>query len=113
MGAPGFGRLHGAVIRFDDTDAADPHEVNLGKLLPGKTVADAKAWFVANAANPATSGPAPFTFMGGHGADLPGHGGWFRVEADPGQYIAFCLVPDDQTGMPHAAMGMVVGVTIV
>jgi hypothetical protein len=102
----------GGVIRFDDTDAADVHEVNFGKLLPGKTVADAKAWFVASA-QPGDPGPPPFTYAGGHGAELPGHGGWFRASVEPGQYIAFCLVPDDQTGKPHASMGMVVGFTIV
>lgn len=103
----------GTRIRFQDTDAADVHEVNFGRLLPGKTVADAKAWFVASSANAATAGPPPFTVEGGHGAVLPGHGGWFKIQAPPGRYIAFCLVPDDQTGMPHAAMGMVVGVTII
>jgi len=106
--------VDGSVIRFEDTDASDIHEVNLGKLAPGKTVADAKAWFVAASANPPRDpGPAPFTFAGGHGAEPPGHGGWFQVEADPGRYIAFCLVPDDKTGLPHAAMGMVVGVTVL
>lgn len=104
----------GSVIRFDDTDAKDVHELNLGKLAPGKTVADAKAWFVkAFATPPVDPGPPPFTYMGGHGADLPGHGGWFKVQADPGSYIAFCLVPDEATGVPHAAMGMVVGLSIV
>ncbi|NUR59660.1 MAG: hypothetical protein HOV87_13475 [Catenulispora sp.] len=106
--------VRGTVVRFDDTDAKDVHEVNFGKLLPGKTVDDAKAWFVASAAQPPVNpGPPPFTFAGGHGAEPPGQGGWFQVEADPGQYIAFCLVPDDQTGKPHAAMGMVVGFTII
>lgn len=106
--------VHGTTVRFEDTDASDVHEINLGRLLPGKTVADAKAWFVASSATPPVDpGPPPFTYAGGHGADLPGHGGWFKVQADPGRYIAFCLVPDDQTGMPHAAMGMVVGLTIL
>ncbi|MEZ0108271.1 hypothetical protein ABH920_002269 [Catenulispora sp. EB89] len=106
--------VRGTVVRFEDTDAADDHEVNLGKLLPGKTVDDAKAWFVASSATPPVNpGPPPFTFEGGHGAVAPGHGGWFKVQADPGRYIAFCLVPDDQTGLPHAAMGMVVGVTVL
>lgn len=105
--------VHGTRIRFQDTDASDVHEVNFGRLLPGKSVADAKAWFVASSANAATAGPPPFTVYGGHGAVLPGQGGWFEVQGPPGRYIAFCLVPDDVTGVPHAAMGMVVGVTIL
>ncbi|GAA2066604.1 hypothetical protein GCM10009839_92990 [Catenulispora yoronensis] len=106
--------VRGALIRFDDTDSADVHELNLGKLLPGKTVDDAKGWFAASANNPLVDpGPPPFTFEGGYGAVVPGQGGWFRVEADPGRYIAFCLVPDDETGKSHASMGMVTGFTVL
>jgi hypothetical protein len=104
--------VSGTRIRFQDTDASDIHEVNFGRLLPGKTVADAEAWFVAST-KPGNPGPPPFTFEGGHGGVLPGQGGWFKIQAPPGRYVAFCLVPDDQTGLPHAAMGMVVGVTIL
>ncbi|NUR29586.1 MAG: hypothetical protein HOV83_27685 [Catenulispora sp.] len=104
----------GALVRFDDTDAEDVHEVTFGKLLPGKTVDDAKAWFAASAATPPVDpGPAPFTFAGGHGAVVPGAGGWFQVDADAGRYVAFCLVPDEETGMSHASMGMVVGFTVL
>jgi hypothetical protein len=28
------------------------------------------------------------------------------VDLTPGQYMVVCLVPDEETGMPHAAMGM-------
>jgi hypothetical protein len=101
-----------AVYRFEDTDAADFHEINLGRLKPGKTVADAKAYF-AKLAQPGNPGPAPYWSEGGHGAVVPVNGhGFFRVDDDPGQYVAFCLVPDDKTGIPHAAMGMVVGVEV-
>jgi len=96
------------IYTFEDTDSQDVHEINLGRLMPGKSVADAKAYF-ARLALPGDPGPAPFWSEGGHGAILPGGHGWFRVDDDPGRYVAFCLVPDDQTGLPHAAMGMVVG----
>lgn len=127
----------GGLYRFQDTDAMDTHELNFGKLAPGKTVDDAKAWFAATAAAhapvpmpgamptamPGTApghsmppagkpGPPPFTFEGGFGAQVPGGGGWFKADVDPGEYIAFCLVPDDKTHIPHAAMGMVVGFTV-
>jgi hypothetical protein len=105
---------HGDLVRFDNTDAEDVHELTLGKLLPGKTADDARAWFAASAATPPVDpGPPPFTFAGGHGAEIPGQGGWFQVNADAGRYVAFCLVPDDETGMSHASMGMVVGFTIL
>jgi hypothetical protein len=101
-----------AIYRFENTDAMDIHEINLGRLKPGKTVADAKAYFIrlAHFGNP---GPPPFTSEGGHGGVLPNGGhGFFRVDDDPGHYVAFCLVPDDKTGVSHAAEGMVVGVVV-
>jgi hypothetical protein len=101
-----------SIYRFEDTDAADFHEINLGRLKPGKTVADAKAYF-AKLAHPGNPGPAPFWSEGGHGAVVPNGGhGFFRVDDDPGKYVAFCLVPDDKSGIPHAAEGMVVGVVV-
>ena len=101
-----------ALYEFVDTDTADVHEINLGRLKPGKTLADAKAYF-KRLTVPGGPGPAPFWSEGGHGAILPqgGHG-WFRVDDDPGRYVAYCLVPDDKTGIPHAALGMVVGVRV-
>jgi hypothetical protein len=101
-----------ALYEFVDTDSQDVHEINLGRLKPGKTVADAKAYF-QRLGRPGGPGPAPFWSEGGHGAVVPhgGHG-WFRVDDDRGRYVAFCLVPDDKTGIPHAALGMVVGVRV-
>jgi hypothetical protein len=103
----------GGLYRYQDTDAMDVHELTFGRLLPGKTAADAKAWF-ASFANPGgPSGPPPFVYEGGFGGEVPGGGGWLRADLEPGNYVAFCLVPDDKTGLPHAAMGMVVGFTAV
>lgn len=101
-----------ALYEFVDTDSADIHEFNLGRLKPGKTFADAKAYF-QRLTRPGGPGPAPFWSEGGHGAVVPhgGHG-WFRVDDDPGRYVAYCLVPDDMTGIPHAALGMAVGVRV-
>lgn len=104
--------LRNRIYKFEDTDSADVHELNLARLKPGKTVADAKAYF-AKFALPGNPGPAPFWSEGGHGAVLPqgGHG-WFLVDDDRGRYVAYCLVPDEKTGIPHAAEGMVVGVQV-
>lgn len=98
------------VVRFQDKSAMDVHELTLGKLHPGKTVADVVAW-----AHPTTGGgPPPFDVEGGAGALNPGGGEeWFSLDLPPGSYIAFCLVPDDETGLPHAAMGMVQAFTVV
>ena len=32
---------------------------------------------------------------------------WVALDLEPGTYVAFCFVSDRETGMPHAAMGMV------
>lgn len=100
-----------SLYKFVDTDAEDVHEINLGRLKPGKTVADAKAYF-QRLILPGGPGPAPFWSEGGHGAVLPQGHGWFKVVGAPGRYVAFCLVPDAKTGIPHAASGMVVGVEV-
>jgi hypothetical protein len=100
-----------SIYKFVNTDASEGHEINLGRLKPGKTVADAKAYF-QRLTQPGGPGPAPFVSEGGHGAILPGSHGWFKVTEDRGHYVAFCLVPDDKTGVPHAAEGMVVGVDV-
>jgi hypothetical protein len=104
-------KLHtDSVVRFRNASAMDVHELSLGTLHPGKTVADVVAW-----ADPRTGGgPPPYDDMGGAGAVNPGGGQeWFTLHLRPGGYIAFCLVPDDETGLPHAAMGMVQAFTVV
>jgi hypothetical protein len=104
-------KLHtDSVVRFQNQSAMDVHELSLGKLHPGETVADVVAW-----ADPRTGGgPPPFDVMGGAGALNPGGGQeWFALNLPRGSYIAFCLVPDDETGLPHAAMGMVRAFTVV
>lgn len=98
----------GRLYQFRDTDLVDDHQVNVGRLPPGKTVAEALAWFRSPA------GPPPFVSSGGLGADSPGGlGGWFILDARPGNYVAFCLVVDPSTGRSHAAMGMVVGFRVL
>ena len=31
---------------------------------------------------------------------------WMELELDPGRHGIFCFLPDAETGMPHAYMGM-------
>jgi hypothetical protein len=37
----------------------------------------------------------------------PGQTSWLALDLAPGTYIALCFVPDEETGVPHALMGMV------
>ncbi len=32
---------------------------------------------------------------------------WLEFDLAPGTYVALCFFPDPETGMPHAALGMV------
>lgn len=43
----------------------------------------------------------------GLGALSSGQTSWLALDLEPGTYIALCFVPDEQTGAPHALMGMV------
>jgi hypothetical protein len=36
-----------------------------------------------------------------------GQEAWLALDLEPGTYIALCFVPDQQTGAPHALLGMV------
>ena len=46
------------------------------------------------------------TSLGGPGSIGPGLSSDVVVDLTPGQYVVVCLIPDEETGMPHAAMGM-------
>jgi hypothetical protein len=93
-------RTH-SIVQFQNHAATDVHEFTIGKLHKGKTAADVQKWAAA------PNGPPPFDAAGGAGALSPGGREWFTLDVAPGRYVAFCLVPDEKTGIPHAASGMV------
>jgi hypothetical protein len=99
-----------SIVRFENHAAVDVHEFAIGRLHEGMTADDVQKW----AAGLATAaGPAPFDDAGGAGALSPGGREWFRLDLQPGRYVALCLVPDEATGIPHAATGMVKDFTVV
>lgn len=93
--------LTDSIVRFENHSRMDVHEFAIGRLHPGKTVDDVVTWAKTE------TGPPPFDEMGGAGAVNPGGREWFTLTLPPGSYVAYCLVPDDETGLAHAAMGMV------
>lgn len=98
-----------ATYRFLNTATADTHELQLLKLLPGKTAADVLAWVKSGETTP----PPVSGTAGGAGAIPPGGREWLRMNLQPGNYVALCFVPDDQPPhAPHAALGMVQGFTV-
>ena len=79
---------------------SQPHEMDVLKLMPGKSMQDALTFLQQPA------GPPPFADAGGMGALNPGMSGWVKLNLTSGNYVALCFVPDHTTGKPHFALGM-------
>jgi uncharacterized cupredoxin-like copper-binding protein len=86
-------------IKVENT-AAQPHEVLLVQLAPGKTVEDLEKWSVD------MKGPPPAKPMGGIAAFMKGKNAYFEATLTPGDYALICFVPDMKDGKPHYAHGM-------
>jgi hypothetical protein len=98
----------GTVVRFENRSTKDVHEFTIARLHPGKSVEDVVTWAKTG------QGPAPYDDMGGAGGLDPQGREWFTLDLPAGDYIALCLVPDDEPpNLPHAANGMVSAFTVV
>ncbi len=93
------------VIRVENK-GAQPHEFELVKLGPGKTMADLAKWGQTYA------GPLPGVSLGGAAPMAPGDVAYVPVDLTPGHYVALCFVMDPVKHMPHLAEGMVLPFTI-
>jgi uncharacterized cupredoxin-like copper-binding protein len=87
-------------VRVHNT-AKQSHELELARLLPGKTPADLAAWAEKMA------GPPPAHFLGGVSPLGPGRTNELTLDLTPGHYVMLCFVPDNKDGKPHVAHGMV------
>jgi hypothetical protein len=85
-----------------------PHELAVGKLKEGKTLADVMT-FVQNE----QQGEAPFEFMGGAQVMATGYSNFVEFDFEAGEYVALCFYPDPATGLPHILLGMVRPFTVV
>ena len=87
------------MIRVENK-GAQPHEVGLAKLAPGKTLKDFETWLNN------FDGPPPATSVGGLSSLAADTDAYFEADLTPGEYVLFCLVtaPD---GRPHIAHGMI------
>jgi len=92
------------------------HELVIVKLSPGKTVDDAKKFFLTPPGTPPPAGPPPFTSIPGIGGITglsPQQHAWLDMNLTPGKYVLICFFPDPQKGdIPHALEGMVKEFTI-
>jgi plastocyanin len=81
--------------------AAQPHEVVLMRLEPGKTPQDLLAWVQTQ------QGPPPALPMGGTSFLSQGERNQITADFTPGEYVLLCFVPDAGDGRPHVAHGLV------
>jgi hypothetical protein len=95
------------VWRFENRDPARLHEAALVRLAPSSTAEDLVQWFHTQGGPPPIDGE-----FGSMGALGPGNEAWVDFGSlETGDYAMVCFVPGD-TGVPHAAEGMVVQVTV-
>jgi len=79
------------------------HHLIVGRLEPGKTLADLMAFFQAN-----PNGEPPFlTWRGAAASVAPGDTTGSINDLPAGQYVAICFVPDPADGHPHVSKGMI------
>jgi uncharacterized cupredoxin-like copper-binding protein len=81
--------------------AAQPHEVFVARLAPGKTAGDALAFLEK------MQGQPPILPMGGATGLANGRAMSFTANFEPGQYVLICFVPDAKDFKPHFLHGMV------
>ena len=83
-----------------ENGAAQPHEVVLVQLAPGKTIQDVGKWVFD------MKGPPPGKPIGGIPAFVKGKNSFFEADLTPGEYGMICFVPDAKDGKPHVQHGM-------
>ena len=89
-----------------ENGGAQPHELAIIRLEPGKTPADFTAW------GERPEGPAPGRLFGGVSGIMPGARAFVEVDLPPGEYALICFVPEMADGKPHFVHGMVKQVTV-
>jgi len=85
-----------------ENSGAQPHEVVITALPPGKTLQDFMAWEKGGEKGPLPTGK----WLGGVvGMDSGGHA-QFTATFAPGNYLLLCFWPDAKDGKPHLVHGM-------
>jgi hypothetical protein len=89
-----------------ENGGAQPHELAIVQLKPGKSPMDFAEW------GERQIGPAPGTLFGGVSGIMPGTHAFVAVDLPPGDYALICFVPEMKDGKPHFAHGMAKQVTV-
>jgi hypothetical protein len=96
-------------IRVENA-GAEPHDLVLMKLAPGKTVEDVRTWLNperARRADQAKDPPPPLesigTGAGGIASMAPGMRGFFEANFTTGDYVLVCMTtaPDGRSHIEH------------
>jgi hypothetical protein len=90
-------------------DGPQPHEATIVKLNDGVTVDTIRGMLAASPApsgSAATSGPPPWTDVGGLTGIAPGTTANMDVDLPAGNYAFICFIPDPATGKAHFELGM-------
>lgn len=83
------------------------HEAVFRATRPGITDQYISDFYTALDTGQPLPGPSPWTdIQHGFNAMSPGQFAVFHLDLPPGQYALACYVPSDETGLPHAHMGM-------
>lgn len=88
-----------------------PHEVEIIRLAPGKTIKDFGV-FMEKAYADKVDGPPPGDGVGGIAAIVPGGTQYFTADMTPGNYVMICFIPDAKDEKPHRDHGMVKEFTV-
>ena len=89
-----------------NNNAAQPHEVLIVRLQPGKTGQDFMNW------TNTMQGPPPGEPINGIAAMNPGQHAFVTNNFTPGTYALICFVSDAKDGKPHFMHGMMRDVTV-
>lgn len=91
-------------------EGPQPHEVAVVQLAPDASVED---FMAAIQPGSESEGPPPGMPVGGLQVIDPGAEGYFTTTFESGsRYALICFHPDQETGQPHAALGMVQTFTV-
>jgi plastocyanin len=85
------------------------HEATVVKLNEGVTVDQLRQAFTSTEPS---GGPPPVTGAGGVAGISPNATVSMDLDLQPGNYAYICFVPDPASGKPHAALGMIGGLTV-
>jgi hypothetical protein len=109
--APTDFSAHGSFLFYAQGD--EIHEAVFRATRPGVTDQYISEYYAAVLAGGPLPGPSPWTDIQ-HGANAmsPGQFAVFHLDLPPGPYALACYVPSDETGLPHAYMGMHQTVTL-